>query len=97
MYRVYEYTSLQGLQGLQVLQVLQGLTERNEVRDLQARQVEMSRSASHSRMSYSQCPKNKLLRQEKGTASRNKVHGVAKEEERRAAGVGDLHVFCLRP
>ena len=66
MYRVYEYTSLQGLQGLQVLQVLQGLTERNEVRDLQARQVEMSRSASQARKPYSQCPKNKLLRQEQG-------------------------------
>ena len=64
MYRVYEYTSLQGLQGLQVLQVLQGLTERNEVRDLQARQVEMSRSAARARIPYQQCPNDKLLRQE---------------------------------
>ena len=57
-------TRLQGLQGLQ------GLTKRNEVwggfRDLQARQVEMSRSASQARKPYSQCPKNKLLRQEQG-------------------------------
>ena len=80
-------TRLQGLQGLQ------GLTKRNEVwggfRDLQARQVEMSRSASR----RSQCPKEQAPAARKGHSLWNKVHGVAMEEERRAAGAGDVHVL----
>ena len=43
----------------------------------------------HNVQRISSCGKNK------GTAWRNKVHGVAMEEGRRAAGVGDVHVLTL--
>eukprot|EP00964_Phaeocystis_antarctica_P125925 scaffold89619_cov93-Phaeocystis_antarctica.AAC.1 len=55
----------------------------------------MSSSASRARISYQQCPKNKLLRQEQGASLALSGLWVTQAEVRRARGGGGVHVLML--